>query len=131
MPDNTRLPWQLRLARLGEGLFLPVGALLMAAIPFEQPLALLVVGAQLVIAIYAFNGLKRRSRTAWIAALVLAAFMVVRIALHMVPVVSAALDAGGSASTISIALAGWVFVAQSMVLVGCLALLGTWRTVLT
>ncbi|HYJ81006.1 MAG TPA: hypothetical protein VEW03_15445 [Longimicrobiaceae bacterium] len=124
------LPWQLRLARLGEGLFFPVGALLMAAIPFDQPLALAAVGAQLAVAVFAFRGLKRRSRLAWLAALALAAFLLVRIVLYMGPLAREALGAGGSAFTLPLALAGWVFATQLLVLVGCLALLGTSRTVL-
>ena len=133
MPDDTRLPWQLRLARLGEGLFLPVGVLLMAAIPFDQPLALVAVGAQLAVAIFAFRGFKRRSRVAWMAGMTLAVFIVIRIILRIGPLLREAEAMGpwGTAAYYSVVLIGWVLVTQLMVLIGCVALFGTWRTVLT
>ncbi|HEX2186349.1 MAG TPA: hypothetical protein VHN78_12675 [Chloroflexota bacterium] len=120
---RVRLPWQLRAARAGEALFLPAGLLMWMAQPLDQPAALVVVGLQIVVAAAAFVGLGRRSRLAWGAALLLAAFFIQKILRHGFVLVEQVLATGSREHQIGLALAAWVLVTQAVVLVGCLAML--------
>lgn len=134
VPPPLPLPWQLRAARLAEGLFLPVGFFLLASIPLNEPLPFAMVAAQLAVAVAAFVGLKRRRLWAWAMAMTLAAFFVARILTNAPGMAREVMDAthGGAeaartAMVYSVALAGWAFLTQLAVLLCCLALLPGWR----
>ncbi|HEX8697175.1 MAG TPA: hypothetical protein VF746_32445 [Longimicrobium sp.] len=120
---RPRLAWQLRAARIGEALFLPAGLLMWMAQPLDQPAALLAVGLQLAVAAAALVGLGRRSRLAWGAALLLAAFFVQKILARGHVLLEQALATGSREHQIGLALAAWVLATQLVVLVSCLAML--------
>jgi len=128
-PRTPGLPWQIRAARIAEGLFLPVGVFSLAAIPLNEIVPLAAVGAQVAVATAAFVGLKRRRRWAWVAAMVLAAFFITRI-VSSAPTLAHAAAETGTSLVVPVALTGWAFLTQLAVLLCCLTLLPgrRWRT---
>jgi hypothetical protein len=125
------LPWQIRIARMAEGLFLPVGVFSLATIPLDEIGALAKVGVQVAVAVAAFVGLGRRRLWAWVAAMALAIFLMVQMVLSMPGLTHAAM---GSRDTLLVAvvIVGWAFLTQVTVLSFCLTLLADrrWRTAL-
>jgi hypothetical protein len=125
------LPWQIRAARLAEGLFLPVGVFSLATIPLDDFGALVKVGVQVAVAVAAFVGLGRRRRWAWVAAIALAIVLIVQM---VASVPELAHESMGSRDTLMIAvvIVGWAFLTQMVVLSFCLTLFygRRWRTAL-
>jgi hypothetical protein len=123
------LPPPLRVARLAEALYVPMGLLLILGLPLDDPLAFALVGAQVAAAAAIFVGLGRRSRLAWIAAMLLASYFLFGI-LARGPEVARRAFAGETVYQVALVPLVWVFLTQLVVLVSCLALARSWRTVL-
>lgn len=125
------LPWQVRTARLAEGLFLPVGVFSLATIPLDDFGALAKVGVQVAVAVAAFVGLGRRRRWAWVAAMALSIVLIVQMVASVPGLTHAAM---GNRDTLMIAvgIVGWAFLTQMIVLCFCLTLFygRRWRTAL-
>jgi hypothetical protein len=127
---RTEIPWQLRGAWWFEMLFLPVVVVSLAALPLDDGKAWALVGAQAAVAVAVIYGLKRRSRLAWVAAMLLAALVVGR-TLASVPGLARDM-AGGPARdqfVIAVAIVAWAVLTQLGVLLFCLAMFwgGRWR----
>lgn len=129
--EKQVLPWQLRAAFVAEVLFLPVGLLSLAAIPFDDVRALVLVGTQVAIAAAAAYGLARRSRIAWVAAMLLAVLVIGRM-LAAAPELSRDIVVGRTDGLIAVIIVGWALLTQTAVLVFCLTLFWhqRWRTLL-
>ena len=127
-PPPIPLPWQLRAARLAEGLFLPVGIFFLASIPLDEVAMLAIVGAQVAAAVAAFVGLKRRRRWAWLLAMALAALFMGRIVVNA-PLLADQAEMFPGAMVYIVALVGWAFLTQLAVLLCCVTLFpgGRWR----
>jgi len=127
---RTDVPWALRGAWVFEMLFLPVAVISLAALPLNDPVPWVLVGAQAAVAVAVVFGLRRRSRIAWVAAMLLAALVIGR-TLASVP--GLAREMSGSAArgdfVIAIAIIAWAVLTQLGVLLFCLALFwrGRWR----
>jgi len=127
---RTELPWQLRGARVFEMLFLPVAVVSLAALPLDEGAAWALVGAQAAVAVAVIYGLRRRSRLAWVAAMLLAALVVGR-TLASVP--GLAREMAGSPArdqfVLAVAIIAWAVLTQLGVLLFCLAMFwgGHWR----
>lgn len=128
--EKAVLPWQLRGAWLAELLFLPVGIVSLAALPLDDGRAWALVGAQVAVVIAAAVGLRRRSRIAWIVAMVLAGYLVYRTVSSAPGLTREVLGIGGREMVFPIVLLAWAFLTQLTVLLFCLALFwrGAWRT---
>jgi len=126
---RTETPWQLRGARVFEMAFLPAVVISMAALPLNDPVPWVLVGAQAAVAVAVVIGLKRRSRLAWLAAMLLAA-LVVGYTLASVPGLAREMTGLGHGSfAVAVAIVAWSVLTQIGVLLFCLALFwrGRWR----
>lgn len=129
--EKPVLPWQLRAAFLAEVLFLPVGLLSLAALPFDDVRAWVLVGTQVAIAAAAAYGLARRSRIAWVAAMVLAVLVIGRM-LVAAPGLSRDIVVGRTDGLVAVVIVGWALLTQTAVLAFCVTLFWhqRWRRLL-
>ncbi len=127
---RTDVPWQLRGARIFEMLFLPVALVSLAALPLNEGKAWALVGVQTAVAVAVVVGLKRRSRLAWVAAMLLAALVIGR-TLASVPGLAREMADSPTRDpfVLAIAIIAWAVLTQLGVLLFCLALFwgGRWR----
>jgi len=126
---RTEMPWPVRGAWVFEMLFLPVGVITLGELPLNEPVAWVLVGSQVIVAIAVVFGLRRRLRIAWVAAMLLAVLLVGR-TLASVPGLAREMTGAARADFLAIALIGWAVLTQLGVLLFCLALFwrGRWRT---
>jgi hypothetical protein len=126
---RTELPWQLRAARAFEMAFLPAVVISMAGLPLNDPVPFVLFGAQAAVAVAVVIGLKRRSRLAWVAAMLLAV-LVIGYTLASVPGLAREMPGfSGGTRVLAIALIAWSVLTQVGVLCFCLAMFwgGRWR----
>ena|SRR3712207_132543 len=129
-PAAAPLPWQLRVARLAETLYVPVAVFLLLGLSAAyDPLAIVLVLFQIGMAVTVIVRLKRRSRFAWVAAMVLAVYILVGMAMRAGPVVRTALERPEPPYLAAVAILAWVALTQLVVLASCAAL-RDWRTAL-
>lgn len=124
---RAALPWQLRVARVAEMLYLPVGAFILAGVPRTEYLTFVLVLFQVAMAVIVIIRLKQRSRYAWVAAMLLAAYILIGIAMRAPSLLRSAGEGGWAAPSIAaVAIVAWVALTQLAVLSSCLAL-REWR----
>ena len=129
-PAAGPLPWQLRAARGAETLYVPVAVfLLFGLLSAADPLAVVLVLFQIGMAVTVIVQLKRRSRFAWVAAMLLAVYILAGMAMRAGPVVRTALERPEPPYLAAVAILAWVALTQLVVLVSCAAL-RDWRTAL-
>jgi hypothetical protein len=128
--EKVVLPWQLRGAWLAELLFVPVGIVSLAELPLNDGRVWAMVSAQVAVAVAVAVGLRRRSRIAWVVAIVLAAYVVYRTVSSAPGLTREVLGIGGREMVFPIVVLAWAFLTQLTVLLFCLALFwrGAWRT---
>jgi hypothetical protein len=126
-PSAAALPWQLRVARVAEMLYLPVGAFILAGVPRTDYLTFVLVLFQVAMAVVVIVRLKQRSRHAWVAAMLLAAYILIGVVLRAPSLLrSAGAGRWAAPSVVAVTLVGWVALTQVAVLASCLAL-REWR----